>query len=111
MGAYTDQLFKKRKDARKQMAFGMMSVEHLTAAAIERDGVVHSDGARAHWEIRYALGDENPQRGQRDDVEGFLTSEGRFLTRWEAMKVGEIAGQCRPTGRELLSSDIDWPAL
>ena len=97
MGAYTDQL--------KPKPF---AGEHLVAAAIVRDGTIHSNGARAHYEIRHQLGDDNCSQSNPDDVEGFLSSTGRFLTRREAMVIGERAGQCRPMVRDLLSSDIRW---
>lgn len=83
--------------------------ERLIACAIIRDGVTHSSG-RAHWEVRAALKDEDPYKGPPSDISGFMTSEGRFVTRDEAKPIAEVAGQCRPQGRELLSSDIDWDA-
>ncbi len=105
MGSYTTNLFKKNKPAQRNP-----NAERLHLAAIKRDGEIHTGNgtARAHWEIRHALGDENPSQKNFDDIEGFLTSTGRFVTRFEAQAVGEEAGQCRPQGRELLSSDINW---
>lgn len=84
--------------------------ERLIACAIIRDGVTHS-GGRAHWEVRQKMCDVYPyMKGPSTDISGFLTSEGRFVTRDEAKPIAEAAGQCRPQGRELLSSDIDWDA-
>lgn len=84
----------------------------LQRAAIIRDGKVY-DGFKSHWEIRaYTLKDEDPQKRQRGDVEGFTTDTGRFLTRQEAIPVAIDAGQLseryRDLQRDLLSSDIDW---
>lgn len=86
--------------------------ERLVAAAIIRDGVVESRGFKSHWQIRAALGDEDPTENFRGDPEGFLTSAGRFVTRDEARAVGVVSGQLSPMWktavRPLLSSDIDW---
>jgi hypothetical protein len=82
--------------------------EKLTAVAIIRDGVTESRGFKSHWELRYAMKDENPQKGLPGDIEGFITSTGRFVTRHEAKSIAAEAGQAQPTIRDLLSSDIDW---
>jgi hypothetical protein len=83
--------------------------ERLASCAIIRDGVIHN-GQRSHAQIRAALGDTDAyeQKYRPDDHEGFMTSTGRFVTRDEAKPIGEAAGQCQPTVRELLSSDIRW---
>jgi hypothetical protein len=83
--------------------------ERLASCAIIRDGITHH-GRRSHAEIRRGLGDADAydQKYRPNDTEGFMTSIGRFVTRQEAKIVGEAAGQCRPTVRELLSSDITW---
>lgn len=108
MGSYTDNLFKNRP---AKLAARNPNAERLVNAAIMRgSNEIHTaDGtARSHWEVRFDLGDEYPNRRNPDDIEGFLTSTGRFVTRFEAQIIGEASGQCRPQGRELLSSDIDW---
>jgi hypothetical protein len=80
----------------------------LVSVAIKRDGEVHSYGFKSHWEVRATLGDQDPYRKSLGDDEGFLTSEGRFVGRWEAGDIAALAGQIgRPMGRELLSADID----
>ena len=88
--------------------------ERLTACALIRDGETHSRGLRAHWEIRYALGDKDPSRKNPSDECGFMTSEGRFVFRDEAVPIAVAAGQISDRwlsgGRELLSSDINWDA-
>ena len=86
--------------------------ERLKAAAIIRNGEVIALGFRSHYQIRQALGDDNPQARNLNDEEGFMTSHGRFVDRDEAVKVALACGQVgRVWGkypRELLSSDIDW---
>lgn len=82
--------------------------ERLDSAAIIRDGCTHS-AFRSHYRIRAALGDDNPQASNLNDVEGFVTSAGRFVDRYEAQDIALAAGQIRARmDRELLSSDINW---
>lgn len=88
----------------------MSAPERLTASALIRDGEIHSRGFKEHWQIRAALGDADPYRKSPADQYGFMTSEGRFVTRSEAMAIGEKSGQCVRMGRELLSSDVNWGA-
>jgi hypothetical protein len=83
--------------------------EKLVSVAIKRNGETHSRGFKSHSDLRAALGDPDPYRKNMGDDEGFLTSEGRFVGRWEAGDIAALAGQIRsPMGRELLSSDINW---
>lgn len=84
--------------------------ERLISCALIRDGETHGRGFKEHWQIRAALGDERPEQKRATDEYGFLTSEGRFVTRAEAQIVGEQSGQCSPQRRELLSSDVNWDA-
>lgn len=105
MGSYTDGLFRRnRKQAEKPNS---KSTERLVSVAIKRDGEVHSRGFKGHAQLRAALGDDLPGSPMPGDVDGFLTSTGRFVTRAEGKEVAVAAGQCRPMARELLSSDID----
>lgn len=96
------------KDLRNHPA---VTGERLASVAIQRDGKTH-DGLRSHYELRRALGDANPVPSNLNDVEGFMTSKGRFVDRDEAREVGVAAGQLheswRTSKRKLLSSDIDW---
>lgn len=88
-----------------------MNAERLSKPAIMRGGKLHT-GKKAHWDIRAALGDENPTTPNLNDVEGFVTSTGRFVTRAEAKKIGIAAGQLHSSWekatRDVLSSDIRW---
>ena len=87
-----------------------MTKEKLVAVAIIRDGVTESRGFKSHWQVRAALGDENPQIHHDGDEEGFLTSTGRFVNRGQARDVGIASGQLSPmwknATRPVLSSDI-----
>lgn len=125
MGSYTDRLARRlreggigRKDygvvgnmeRREKAARAVAGVsERLVSVAIVREGKVHSRGFKSHAELRSALGDAEPyQQIERPwDVEGFLTSTGRFVNRREAVHVANESGQCRGRVGELLSSDID----
>lgn len=107
MGVYADNLSKRTRGTAKRAA-PTADVERLQCAAIQRDGKVH-DGLRSHYELRQALGDANPVSSNLNDVEGFLTTKGRFVSRDEALDVALAAGQINaPQLRPLLSSDIDW---
>jgi len=89
------------------------NAERLVGVGIQRAGEVVGGGMwRSHYELRAGLGDANPAERQPDDVEGFITSTGRFLTRRAAIPVAIDAGQLneswRDTRRDLLSSDVGW---
>jgi hypothetical protein len=85
--------------------------ERLRAAAIMRDGTILERGFKSHWELRAAL---NPERDNHTetvpgDIDGFVTTTGRFVDRAEAQEVAFAAGQISALMRRpLLSSDINW---
>ncbi len=110
MGSYSNKLSRRlRGGIRPEVSKIAADVERLVAVAIERDGETHSRGFKSHADLRAALGDADPYTRKRTDLEGFMTSKGRFVTRREAKDIalssGQIAGEMR---RDLLSSDIDW---
>lgn len=108
MGKYADNLAERMRGKRAAKSEPAPNIERLKCAAIVRDGKVH-DGLRSHYELRRAMGDSSPQTSNLNDIEGFLTTTGRFVTRQEAQDVAIAAGQIRSAqGRPLLSSDIDW---
>lgn len=88
--------------------------ERLLAVAIIRNGEVRSTQfCRSHRELRQIIDpDGDPNVSLPGDLEGFVTTNGRFLSRGQAVRVGIDAGQLdqrwREARRELLSSDIDW---
>lgn len=104
MGTYTDNLYKRRKTKMPKQRF---SGEYLVSCAIKRGDTVNK-GFKAHWELRASLGDEAPEKPLAGDINGFFTSEGRFVDRDEAKLIADVAGQANVSMRELLSSDINW---
>ena len=118
MGSYTDRLARRLRAGgnglkagrpARQIADAQKAPERLVSVAIVREGRVHSRGFKSHAQLRAALGDAEPYRDmvRPRDVEGFLTSLGRFVNRREAVHVANESGQCRGRVGELLSSDID----
>lgn len=80
------------------------AIERLTGVAIIRDGKLLSMDKGSHSQLR------GWKEREPNDVEGFLTSENRFVGRATAHKIGVEAGQVHQIGRELLSSDVTWEA-
>lgn len=80
--------------------------EMIVAAAIQSRGLTLSLPRPAgHGEVM-ALSVEGNCRA---DVQGFLTSEGRFVSRVEAMKIAHRARQTfreKPRSHELFSEDL-----
>lgn len=103
MGSYTKNLYKR---GHTRTSKGGPKAERLVSCAIQRGGELHH-GGKSHYELRSSLGDENPSTSVPGDREGFYTSAGRFVDRVEARYLGEWAGQCSPSSRELLSSDVN----
>jgi hypothetical protein len=85
----------------------MSNVEKLKCVAIMRAGQVIERGFKDHYSLRASIGDEKPSEKQAGDVDGFITTTGRFVTRLEARDIGAAARQCQPAKRPLLSSDVD----
>lgn len=87
----------------------MSDIERLVSCALIRDGVTHR-GFRSHSDLRGQLGDEDLYQPKRSDQYGFWTTELRFVSRWEAARIGYEAGQARTPSVELLSSEVTWDA-
>lgn len=91
-----------------------MACERLVSVAIMRNDEVLDRGMKSHYQLRMALNpdDPNPSLGQIGDIDGFMTSKGRFVDRDEARDVALLSGQIHPSwrtaSRDLLSSDVDW---
>lgn len=87
-------------------------MERLTGVAIKREGCIHERGAgcREHWRLRQII---NP-RLLPDDIDGFMTNYGCFVTRAEARTLaiasGQLSSSWKTSARNLFSSDIDWEA-
>lgn len=88
--------------------------ERLKSVAIRRDGEVLERGFHSHYQLRIAVdpNDPDPRHGRPGDVDGFMTSTGRFVDRDEARRVALSAGQIhaswKEASRQLLSSDVHW---
>lgn len=91
----------------------MSGVDRLVSVAIMRDGEVIK-GFKSHWQLRLSINpnDPDPRVGDPGDVDGFMTSEGKFVDRDEAriiaMRAGQIHASWATAQRKLLSSDINW---
>lgn len=88
--------------------------ERLISVGIIRNGVTYGAGFDSHAALRASLGDALPSTSQLNDEEGFITSTGRFVSRWCAVPIavdaGQISDMWNNAGRRLLSSDINWKA-
>jgi len=90
------------------------SDERLVSVAIMRNGEVIDRGYRSHTALRLALDPDlwDPSVTVDGDVEGFMTSTGRFVDREEAKDVAadsrQIHESWRNLNRPLLSSDVGW---
>lgn len=88
--------------------------ERLKAAAIMRDGNVLERGFKSHYQLRQAIDPDNPdpRMSMLGDIDGFVTSTGRFVDRDEARTVAIASGQIHKSWetaqRALLSSDVNW---
>jgi hypothetical protein len=83
-------------------------VERLVSVAIRRVGETYGYGFTSHYALRLALSGDGDDR-HPGDIEGFMTSTGRFVERREAADVALQAGQIHSAmQRELLSSDVHW---
>lgn len=101
---------RKAKEARGKLEVERpKDVEYLVGVAIIRDGVEHTYPGGSHSDIRRTLGDANPYKSTPGDAEGFYTSKGNVVSRWEALSIGIKSGQVKSmSNRELLSSDVNW---
>lgn len=87
------------------------NVEHIVAAAIQIDGVTISLPRPARHGTVLAAADWYLKTEPGREVQGFLTSTGRFVNRIQARHIADIAGQKpgRSGGRdnpELYSEDL-----
>lgn len=94
----------------------LVTNERLTAVAIKQlDGRILQNGCRSHWVLRRAYNYADPMSTLATDVDGFVTSTGRFVNRREAQLIGVASGQLGKQwetlgGRDMLSSDVNWEA-
>ena len=83
--------------------------ERIVAAAMQIDGLTISLPRPAgHGEVM-ALATDAINYTPAAEIQGFVTSEGRFVTRVEAMKIAHRAGQEfreKPRSHQLFSEDL-----
>lgn len=82
----------------------MPDVERLTGVAIQRGADLLQMVEGSHAQLR-GWKDSEPA-----DIEGFMTSTGRFVGRGVAQVIGLESGQVTVKGRQMLSSDVVWNA-
>jgi hypothetical protein len=88
--------------------------ERLAGVAIQRGAQVFSQSPMlgGHKSLRDVVRRSGKEWLTILDVEGFVTSTGRFVDRYEARSVGVASGQLHQrwskAQRELLSSDVNW---
>jgi hypothetical protein len=108
--SFADRRFAQRKQQVSRINY---SEEYITGVALKRDGVLHSNTFRAHWELRAsAFGINSPcvHKGYMTDECGFRTNRREFVSRAEAADIGRKNGQVSSRCAELLSSDVNfWP--
>jgi len=84
--------------------------ERIVAAALQLDGVTHSlPRPKRHHDVMYALDEAYWQKHMGKERSGFLTSDGRFVNRFEAKDIARHAGQLLKRASklpELFSEDV-----
>lgn len=89
-----------------------MSDEKIVAAAVQIEGLTVSLPRPAgHGEVLALMSEGTPgyDPAQAGAMQGFLTSEGRFVSRVEALKIAHRAGQkflSQPRPPNLFSEDL-----
>jgi hypothetical protein len=88
------------------------TAEMIIRAAIRHDGTAYSlpAPARHHNVIALMIGDGLPSESCRLQNQGFVTSTGRFVDRYEGFRVARAAGQLwrSPTPPDMLTSEDVW---
>lgn len=86
-------------------------VERIVAAAIEFDGMIYAipPPARHHTILWKMMELKLPGSFTELRYQGFLTSAGRFVDRYEGCKIAQAAGQIRePIAKDMLTSEDVW---
>lgn len=86
--------------------------ETITAAALLYDGTIYSapPPARHHTVIRMMADQGLPNEAMCLRNQGFVTSTGRFVDRYEGARIARAAGQIirEPTPPDMLTSEDVW---
>jgi hypothetical protein len=87
-------------------------VETIERAAILYNGTIYSvpRPGRHHTVIRMMARDNFPNEAMALKNQGFVTSTGRFVDRYEGAKIARAAGQIirEPTPPDMLTSEDVW---
>ena len=88
------------------------TVEMIVRAALRYEGTVYSlpAPARHHNVIALMIGDGLPSESCTLKNQGFVTSTGRFVDRYEGFRIARAAGQLwrSPTPPDMLTSEDVW---
>jgi len=88
------------------------TAELIVRAAIQHDGTIYSlpPPARHHNVIRMMFADGFPSEAVALQNQGFVTSTGRFVDRYQGAKIARRAGQLvrLPTPPDMLTSEDVW---
>lgn len=88
------------------------NVEMIVRAAIQYNGTIYSlpAPARHHNVMTLMLNDNMPSEAMALQNQGFVTSTGRFVDRYEGCRIARAAGQLwrRPTPDDMLTSEDVW---
>lgn len=81
-------------------------IERIVSVAIYHGMILSMPAPARHFEVLRAMGDDSLKHNPKN--QGFLTSEGRFVSREEAHTIAYRSGQCKnpdhPT--QLFSEDL-----
>lgn len=99
------------------MPNGTMGTGHGTRETIERAAIFYNDTiysvprpGRHHTVIKMMYDDGFPTEAMALKNQGFVTSAGRFVDRYEGARVARAAGQIirEPTPPDMLTSEDVW---
>ena len=103
MGDYT-----KRLSSRLNKTRNWYKGEHLVSCAIILSDGTPRHGFKTHAALRRSLGFEHPYETLHGTQDGFWTSKGRFVDRWQAGTLAYVSGQSTINGGALLSDCVLW---
>jgi len=95
----------------RQMEEEMMNIEFITCAAIKYKGKIYAmERPNRHCDLFSFIISENGSRIDPNEIQGFMTNKGRFLSRKEAQPIAENAGQVDGglITKDLLTSEDMW---
>jgi hypothetical protein len=88
------------------------NVEMIVRAALQYNGTVYSlpAPARHHNVMQRMFADNMPSEAMALQNQGFVTSTGRYVDRYEGFRIAKAAGQLwrSPTPPDMLTSEDVW---